>query len=87
MSERKEWLNNFAVINKGKTKDGDEDGSLYIKVIKDVTMKKGDIVHVKSVEEVYEGWVNAGKITVEEAEQKLDDFHWQLYYLTLPPSK
>lgn len=77
----KEWINDLGSVLKDRKKPG----KFYIKINKEVTLKPGDIVQMKTIQEENENMVKAGKMTEEEAEQRSNKLDFIKYNLTLPP--
>lgn len=82
MSEKNEWINNFASICTGK-----ENGNLYISVRKDITLKAGDNVRMVKMTDEIDRKVDAGLITADEAEAQKEKFGFIKYTLHKPPRK
>lgn len=80
MSENNGWVNNF-----GRILEARETKNKYIEITKDVVLKKGDRILLKKHAAHLDGLVKAGKITSEEAEQKLEKQGFVKYLLSRTP--
>ena len=76
----KEWINDVGILATSK------EGKPYIKIEKDITLKAGDRLVMKSKKEAIENSVASGKITEERGEELLDKLGWIKYELHKAPS-
>lgn len=75
------WVNDFGSV----LTDKNNSKKFYIKIKKDVTLREGDVVHLNTIEENMNRLVKSGKITEEEAQERINKLNFIKYSLTLPP--
>jgi len=77
----KEWVNNLGKILESRQ------GKIYIKLDKDCTLLKGDVIFLSKFKDDVARLVEGGHITEDEAEAKLEKQSFVKYILTKPPRK
>lgn len=82
MSDSKKWINNLAEVRKGQ-----DEGTFYIKVKKDVVLEKGRTLSMKSIEDHIDGLVGAGVLTQAEGKKELAEKDYVKYVLSAAPLK
>ncbi len=75
----KVWVNDIGTINKSKN------GNLYINIDKDLSVKKGDRLILRSKKKEIEASVEAGKISEERGEELQEKLHFIKYTIHQPP--
>lgn len=75
----KEWVNNVATIQKSKA------GKLYIRVNKDMELKRDDVLFLEKKTDEVAKKVKAGFITQDEADAELERQGFIMYVATKPP--
>ena len=73
------WVYDIGTIQTSKA------GKEYIRITKDVTLKKGQSLFYQSYENKLQKLVDKGKITPEEAERQLEEKSYIKYVLNLAP--
>jgi hypothetical protein len=73
------WVYDIATVQVSKG------GKQYIRVNKDVTLKKGQSIFFQSQEEKLQKLVDNGKITEDEAERQLEAKSFIKFHLNLAP--
>lgn len=73
------WVNDIGAIKKSKN------GNLYIGIDKDIVLKSGDRLVLKSKAKEIEDSVASGKITEERGEELLEKLAFIKYTIHQPP--
>lgn len=84
---RKEWVNDVGAVLESRPKDGEKKKSFYIKINKDITLKAGDIITMKSKADEIDKQAASGKITEERASELKEKLKFIKYELSLAPEK
>ena len=75
----KEWVNDLGTINESKN------GKLYIKIDKEITLKKGDFISLKSKKQEILDSVESGKINEERGNELMEKLAFIKYTLHKAP--